>query len=137
EGTHEALAGNHVGRQAIDALAVEDDGAAGWLEKAGDEVERGRLPRAVGANQAGNGAPADAKATVIDRPHPTEHSGEIGHLQDRVALAGSRPRRRLRRSRQLYSLLTPTNGHSRAADSKQPCVGVPARHKPSTANRSL
>src|SRR6201999_4043128 len=49
------------------ALAVDDDGAAVGRVEAEDEPQRGRLPRAVGPEEAGDHAGAHGKAEIADR----------------------------------------------------------------------
>ncbi len=43
--------------QSIDALALEQDAASSGPEEARDQVEEGGLASAVGADEAGDGAP--------------------------------------------------------------------------------
>src|SRR5712691_1959417 len=54
EGTHEPVARSLVGRRAGHVLALEDDGAARSRQRAREHGQERRLPRPVGADQAGD-----------------------------------------------------------------------------------
>ncbi len=56
----------HAAKVAAERLAVEDDRAAVRLQQSGDHLQRGRLPAAVGPDQADHLPPADDQLAVGD-----------------------------------------------------------------------
>src|SRR6267154_1464837 len=81
--------GHLVGFRTGYLLAIEDDSATGWLEQAGDAVEKGGLAGAVGPNQRKDLASSDLKAHAVHRNQAAEALGQVGQLQDVVRGAGS------------------------------------------------
>jgi formyltetrahydrofolate hydrolase len=61
-----------VRRQAGHVLAVEQDLSAARLDIAGDDVEKGRLARAVRADQAGDRPALDFQRRVFDGMNAAE-----------------------------------------------------------------
>jgi hypothetical protein len=55
-----------VRRLALNGLPFEMDGPGGWRIRAGDGVEQGGLARAIGPDQAGDGAAGQAEADIVD-----------------------------------------------------------------------
>src|SRR6266581_985889 len=85
ERPRDALAEDLVGLEAGEVLSVVDHLAAVGLEEARQEVERRRLARAVGADEAGDLAAGDGEAAAVDRPDPAEGLLQIAGLEgDRV-----------------------------------------------------
>ncbi len=80
-------------RPSGDGLPVEQHLARRRLGEAGDDVQQGRLARAIGADQPQHLARLNAQVDVAERLHPTETDAEITHLKHRglTATAGGRP----------------------------------------------
>ena len=89
-----------VGLASDEGLACEDDLAALGLEEAVQEIEEGRLARAVGADDAEDGPFLDREADLIDRAQPAEGFREPAHLEEGLARGAERGAGVRRRSRQ-------------------------------------
>src|SRR6266540_2117248 len=74
------------GVQAIDALPVEPDLAGVLAHHAVDQVEGGRLARAVLADQPGDRPLAHGEGEVVDGPEPAEALAQSLHLEERCGL---------------------------------------------------
>src|SRR5258708_6683341 len=77
EGASDAVLGDAVGGHAGDGLALEGDLAGARLEIAGHEVEQRRLPRAIGADDAGDRSRLDGERHVGDRRQAAEVLGQV------------------------------------------------------------
>src|SRR5262249_18038801 len=67
EGTADAAAADLVGSKSVDAFAGEGDGAAVGRRHAGDDVARGGLAGAVGAEDREDRPWRQTKAPIVDR----------------------------------------------------------------------
>ena len=76
-----------------DRLTVVANHAPGRALEAGDHVERGRLARAIGADQARDRPRRHLKADPGQRRHPAEADGEVTGLQRHDVLQRRTPRR--------------------------------------------
>ena len=72
ESSDESASGDLVRLETGDALAVEDDRAAGRSEKAAQQIEAGRLAGAVGADQTDDLTLVDGEIDVADGRQPAE-----------------------------------------------------------------
>ena len=66
-----------------DVGVVEADGAGGGRVDAGDDVEHGRLPRAVRADEPVQLAGLDLQIQVVDGDEAPESHRDVGEVQDR------------------------------------------------------
>ena len=111
EGAHHAAAGHPVGRDALEALAVERPVALVGPVEAGQQVEERGLAGTVGADQAGDHAALDLDVLDVDGREAAERAHDAVGDHDRVGLLGAglvrdvaraprgRPRRRRRSAR--------------------------------------
>jgi hypothetical protein len=67
----------------LDGDAVDEGAAAVGLQQAHQHVERGRLARAVGAEQSGDGAVGGFEACSVDRLDGAEFLREIPYFDHR------------------------------------------------------
>jgi len=82
EGAGKAHGDPLVFRQALDMRACEQDFTRSRGEYAGERVDRGRLARAVGADEAEDFALSHLEAEIIDGAHPAEELAQPVHLQN-------------------------------------------------------
>ena len=66
----DALLKYGIGRERADILAGEDHAPGGELGAAGDEVDQGALARAIGSNQADDGAFRNRQRNIVHRAQP-------------------------------------------------------------------
>src|SRR6266566_3244515 len=85
----DARPGHLVGFRPGYLLPIKDHAATGWLEQAGDAVEKRGLAGAVRPDQRKDLAPSDLKAHAVHRDQAAEALGQVGQLQDVVRGAGS------------------------------------------------
>ncbi len=85
KGAHHALAGDEMGREPRDHLAVEPHLAARRLLERRDQLEDGRLARAVGADDRQDRVRLDVERHLVDRGQAAEALGEVANLQDGLA----------------------------------------------------
>jgi len=85
ERARHATAGDLVRRQSQQVDAVEGGAAGGRAIEAGQHVEDGRLPGAVGADQREDLAPRRVEAHAAERGEPAEGDGEILDAEQRHA----------------------------------------------------
>src|SRR5450631_1661305 len=84
-----------------DVIAGKQDAARGRRQELGEQVEAGRLAGAVRADQRVDRAAAHAQVHLVDGDETLELLRELVRLEDEIVahrLAGSPPRRRVRRS---------------------------------------
>src|SRR6201985_1861461 len=107
KGADDPAPGHLVGGQSGDVLPLVGNRPSARLERTGNNVERGRLPGAVGPDQPGDPAGGDGKRRAVHRVHAAElarqvlngepGSGEVAHspvLTDTTSLAATGKRRR-------------------------------------------
>jgi hypothetical protein len=70
---------------ARDVVLVEEDRARGRRQEFREQVEEGRLPRAVGADERVDGAPAHLHAHLVDGDEALEFLREAAGFEDGVA----------------------------------------------------
>ena len=75
EGPHQSQGGQALRRKPRDILPVQVDLAGSLGVEAGDDVEQGGLPRAVGADDAGNLPFRDAEGDLLQRRQAAENAG--------------------------------------------------------------
>src|SRR6476619_1325063 len=85
EGSHQAPLRDAVRRRAIDAAAFELHRSSLCGQEPGDDVEQGRLTRAVGADQCGDGSLIHVKRCFVDSAEPAESAHDVAHLENRGA----------------------------------------------------
>src|SRR5690606_5363735 len=78
----DAFAKNFVRPGPLDGFALEANVAAIRTDEAGHHVERGRLPRAVGADEPGDRTLPDVERTAVYGANTPEVLDEITHFQD-------------------------------------------------------
>ncbi len=83
EGAHDALAGDEMGREPRDQLAVETHLAPRRLHERRDQLEDGRLAGAVGADDRQDRVRLDVERDFVDRGQAAEALGEVANFQDR------------------------------------------------------
>jgi len=76
-GAGDAQVSDAVRREAVEHAALELDFALFEGVKAGDTVEKRRLPRAVGTNDADNRLPGDLKVELVDGDQSAELFGYV------------------------------------------------------------
>src|SRR5262249_21229660 len=75
-----------IGREPVDALAHESDGAGPGRERARDQVEERRLAGAVGADETGDGARVDRQIDAVDGAQTAERFHEPRDLEHEARL---------------------------------------------------
>src|ERR1700745_1512459 len=108
KGADDPAPGHLVGGQSGDVLPPIGNRPSARLERTGDDVGHGRLPGAVGPDQAGNPAGRNAKGRAVHPVHPAElamqvlngehGNGEVAHFPvptgtSSLAATGKRRRR--------------------------------------------
>src|SRR5687768_1976059 len=88
EGARDPALDDSVHRRAEQIVAVEDDAALVGFVQAGDHVERGRLPGAVGADQADDLAGGDVEGHAVERDDAAEATGDVLDREERRHLGG-------------------------------------------------
>ena len=68
------------------ALSFEQNCAVGGLERAADQANQGRFPRAVGPDQTENLVAFERKGDAIDGQEAVKALGEITDFQDGIHL---------------------------------------------------
>ena len=96
EGTRDARAVDLRGVETVNVPAVEEDGAVRGLVDLREQVEDGRLARAVGADEARDLRAADGDVEAVDRLQAAEGDAEVDALEDgRLVRVALRQQRRL------------------------------------------
>jgi len=85
EGTHHALAGDLVARQAFDRLAVQEDAAGAGLVETGQAVEHRGLAGTVRADQCHHLFFLDGQGYAVDRQQAAEAHRQAGYFEDLTA----------------------------------------------------
>lgn len=85
EGAAKAKAEQGVGGEPGHVLTVEKHRAAGRLQHTGQHVEKRRLARAVGANQARDRPRPDVERYVIDSAEFAEGLADVADAEDRIS----------------------------------------------------
>jgi len=85
EGAGQAEAADRVRLEPDEGVAVEPDLTVVGREKAGEQVERGGLAGAVGADEPEHLAPRHVEREIADRLEPAEALGDRGHFEQRLA----------------------------------------------------
>ena len=67
-------------RDVVVAVAADGRGAAGRADQAEQHAQRGRLARAVGAEEAGDAAGLDGEGQAVDGGEVAEPLGQVAHL---------------------------------------------------------
>ena len=96
EGPDEPRLRQPVRREARDLVAVEMDRAAIRALRAGNAVERGRLARSVGPDEADELAGSNDEGDVVDCLHRPKMAAKVAHLQPARRMGGYRPDQRRR-----------------------------------------
>ena len=86
----EAQPGDLVGRQPVDGLSRQPDGAGIRLQGAGEEIERRRLARTVRSDQADDLGFADRHRQSVHGHEAAEPAGQAFDLEERSGHAGLR-----------------------------------------------
>src|SRR5207249_7625753 len=79
----EAAPGPGVRRQGRDVRAAEHDPSPIGGQEPGDEVEDGRLARAIGADEPEDLPLVDAEVDAVDGPDPAERDAQLLDREDR------------------------------------------------------
>src|SRR5690606_11661127 len=77
-----------VGSQAVDGPALQEHPAAVGLVEAADDVEQGALARAVGADEAEDGAPGHGEGDSLEGLQAAEGLLDLVNFQERPAAFG-------------------------------------------------
>ena len=87
EGPGHARPADPVRREALHAVALEQDVAFLGVVEAADDVEGRGLARAVGADEPGDGPRGDPHGQVVDRRDPAEAHGHVLHVEQQSVLS--------------------------------------------------
>ena len=80
----DAQPGDAIGRRARQLLAAKKDAAGGGAQFAGEQIEKGRLARAVGPDHGMNAAFREGEGNSVDRRQRAEAAGEVASLEQRL-----------------------------------------------------
>ena len=91
EGAADPAPRNDVGSEAGDRLSLEANLSGAEWQNAGDEIEQGRLPRAIRADQAGHRPLLHREACAIDGDEAAEAPRHIVDLEDAHRIVSTKP----------------------------------------------